>query len=90
MLVDRIEQLRGSGHDEGDALREAMAERYRPVVMTTLTTALGMLPLALLPGEGLELRRVLATAVVGGLATATLATLLLVPVLHRMIEPWRR
>lgn len=90
VLVDRIEQLRVAGTDEEQSLRQAVAERYRPVIMTTLTTMLGMLPLALLGGEGQELRRALATAVLGGLATATLATLVLTPILHRALEPWRR
>jgi HAE1 family hydrophobic/amphiphilic exporter-1 len=89
VLVQRIEQLRSEGRDEADALRRAMSERYRPILMTTLTTLLGMLPLALLGGQGMELRRALSTAVVGGLVTATFASLLLVPALHGLLERYR-
>ncbi len=64
------------------AIRMAGAERYRPILMTTLTTLLGMIPLALLGGEGLELRRALATTVSGGLLTSWPAALLLVPALY--------
>ena len=62
----------------------AGAERYRPILMTTLTTVAGMLPLALLGGEGVELRRSLALAVIGGMTLSTFASLLLVPVLYRI------
>ena len=65
------------------AIRRAGAERYRPILMTTLTTLAGMLPLALLGGEGVELRRALALAVIGGMTTSAFASLLLVPVLYR-------
>ena len=50
-----------------EAVRQAGAERYRPILMTTLATVAGMLPLALLGGEGVELRRSLALAVIGGM-----------------------
>lgn len=95
VLVDRIEGLRrgdggAAGLPESEALRQAVSERYRPVVMTTATTLLGMLPLALLPGEGVELRRALSLSVLGGLTTSTFATLLVVPLLHRAVEPFRR
>jgi len=90
VLVDRIENLRGAGEKEDDAIRQAAAERYRPIIMTTATTMLGMLPLAILGGEGVELRRALAVTVVGGLFTSTFASLLLVPLLHRLVEPFRR
>jgi HAE1 family hydrophobic/amphiphilic exporter-1 len=90
VLVDRIEQERRRGTDETDAIRLAAADRYRPIMMTTLTAILGMLPLAVVGGDGVELRRAVATTVIGGLLTATAASLLLVPLLHRMIEPYRR
>ncbi len=57
--------------------------------MTTLTTLAGMLPLALLGGEGAELRQSLATAVIGGMVTATFASLFLAPVLQRALSPRR-
>jgi HAE1 family hydrophobic/amphiphilic exporter-1 len=90
VLVDRIEQERRRGTDESEAIRIAAADRYRPVMMTTLTAILGMLPLAAIGGDGVELRRAVATTVIGGLLTATAASLLLVPLLHRLVEPYRR
>ncbi|HVT04661.1 MAG TPA: efflux RND transporter permease subunit [Thermoanaerobaculia bacterium] len=90
VLMDRVEQLRRSGRDEIDALEEAGRERYRPIVMTTVITMLGMLPLSLLPGDGVELRRAIATTVLGGLATATFASLFLLPVLHLRLQRFQR
>ncbi len=85
VLVHRIEQLGAAGRRALDAVREAAGERYRPILMTTLTTLLGMAPLAALGGQGVELRRALAVAVAGGLVTALFATLFVVPVLHRAL-----
>jgi HAE1 family hydrophobic/amphiphilic exporter-1 len=90
VLIDRVEQLRAAGTEENEALRAAASERYRPVVMTTATAILGMVPLALLGGDGVELRRAIAVAVIGGLITATIGTLLLIPLLHAVVEPYRR
>jgi len=90
VLIDRAEQLRAAGVDEDAAIREAAEERYRPVMMTTATAILGMLPLALIGGDGVELRRAIAIAVIGGLVTATAGTLLLIPLLHRAIARYRR
>lgn len=90
VLLYRVEQLRRAGVAELAALKTAAAERYRPIIMTTATTMIAMLPLALLGGEGVELRRALATAVLGGLVTATFASLFLVPALHLLIERFRR
>ncbi|HYR29042.1 MAG TPA: efflux RND transporter permease subunit, partial [Thermoanaerobaculia bacterium] len=84
VLIDRAEQLRKSGLSAADAIRGAAADRYRPVIMTTVTALLGMLPLAILGGPGVELRRAVAVAVTGGLITATIGTLLVVPLLYRM------
>jgi HAE1 family hydrophobic/amphiphilic exporter-1 len=90
VLLDRAEQLRSAGVDEDEAVRRAAADRFRPVIMTTATAILGMLPLAVLGGDGVELRRAVGIAVIGGLITATLGTLVLIPLLHRLIEPYRR
>lgn len=83
VLVHRTGQRAALGEPIDEALRRAAAERYRPILMTTVTTLAGMLPLALLGGDGAELRRPLALAVLGGLATSLFASLLLVPVLYR-------
>jgi hydrophobic/amphiphilic exporter-1 (mainly G- bacteria), HAE1 family len=88
VLVHRIEEHRRSGRlDENieDAIRRAAGERYRPILMTTICTVAGMLPLAVLGGAGVELRRSLALAVMGGTLTSVFASLLLVPVLHRAL-----
>jgi HAE1 family hydrophobic/amphiphilic exporter-1 len=89
VLLDRVEQLRRAGVEEVDAILRAAADRYRPVLMTTITAILGMVPLALAGGDGVELRHGVAIVVIGGLLTATAGTLLLLPLLHRTIEPLR-
>lgn len=84
VLVDRINQLRrGSGLY--DAVRRAGGERFRPILMTTATTVLGLLPMALGLGEGAELRAPLAVTVISGLLLATLLTLVVVPVAYTLI-----
>jgi HAE1 family hydrophobic/amphiphilic exporter-1 len=90
VLVHRVEDHRRAGRELDAALRLAGAERYRPILMTTLATIAGMVPLALLGGEGVELRRALALAVIGGMTTAVFASLLLVPVLYRFAHLGRR
>jgi HAE1 family hydrophobic/amphiphilic exporter-1 len=83
VLVHRIEDHLRAGSPLDAAVRRAGEERYRPILMTTLATVAGMLPLALLGGAGVELRRSLALAVIGGMSLSTFASLLLVPVLYR-------
>lgn len=83
VLVHRVEDHRKDGLGMDEAIRKAGFERYRPILMTTLTTLAGMLPLAVLGGEGVELRRALSLAVIGGMTTSTFASLLVVPVLYR-------
>lgn len=68
-----------------DAVVEAGRTRIRPIFMTTFTTVLGFLPLALGLGEGTELQGPLAVAVIGGLLTSTLLTLLVVPVVYHLL-----
>jgi hydrophobic/amphiphilic exporter-1 (mainly G- bacteria), HAE1 family len=86
VLIDRAEQLRREGVPAIDAVRRAAADRYRPVMMTTLTAILGMLPLAILGGPGVELRRAVAVAITGGLITATIGTLIVVPLLLLVVR----
>ena len=85
VLVHRVGQRREGGKDLEEAILLAAEERYRPILMTTLTTLLGMAPLAMLGGEGQELRQALALAVSGGLLTSFLAALVGVPVLYRAL-----
>jgi HAE1 family hydrophobic/amphiphilic exporter-1 len=70
-----------------DALAEAGRRRLRPILMTTLTTILGLMPLALGIGEGADAQAPLARAVVGGLSGSTLITLLLIPVVYSLFHP---
>ena len=72
-----------------EALREACALRIRPIFMTTLSTILGMLPIALGLGAGAELRQSMGVVLVGGLTTSTLLTLVVVPLLYLLSEEWK-
>ncbi|MDX5406778.1 MAG: efflux RND transporter permease subunit [Chromatiaceae bacterium] len=86
VLIDRINQLRHEGQALKQAIIEAGASRLRPVLMTTLTTILGLLPMALGTGDGSEIRAPMAITVIFGLALATLLTLLFIPVLYALVS----
>ncbi|GAA0344494.1 efflux RND transporter permease subunit [Bowmanella denitrificans] len=86
VLVDRINQLRESGSDKHDAIFAAASSRLRPILMTTLTTTLGLLPMAIGLGEGAEIRTPMAVTVICGLLFATVLTLLLIPVLYSLFD----
>lgn len=85
VLIDYTNQLRRAGVSVSEALRNACAVRLRPILMTTTTTVLGLLPMAWDWGEGAELRVPLAVTIIGGLVTSTLLTLVIVPVLYCMV-----
>ena len=85
VLVDHVNQLRRSGMDRDPALKQASAVRLRPIFMTTLTTVLGLVPLALGFGEGAEIRKPMAITVIAGLATSTLLTLVVIPVVYSLV-----
>jgi HAE1 family hydrophobic/amphiphilic exporter-1 len=86
LLVDYTIQLREEGVPIMDALVRSGSVRLRPILMTTLSTILGMLPLALGLGAGAELRASMAVAVIGGLITSSLLTLVVVPLAYFMID----
>jgi len=86
LLVDCAKALRRQGMERREAVITAGRTRLRPIVMTTLAMLFGMLPLALAIGAGAEVRAPMARAVVGGLLTSTLLTLLVVPVMYTLIE----
>ncbi len=90
LLVDRIERLRRSGFERAEAIQEAGAQRLRPILMTSSATILGMLPIALGFGAGAELRAPMATAIIGGLITSTLLTLIVVPVAYTLVDDVRQ
>lgn len=87
LLVDTTNLLRNRDHmDMEQAIREAGRRRLRPILMTTLTTVLGLLPLAFGWGEGGENQAPLARAVIGGLASSTVITLFFIPALYSIME----
>ncbi len=90
LLVDRIEKLRKLGFGRSEAILEAGTQRLRPILMTTSATILGMLPIALGFGTGAELRAPMAVAIVGGLVTSTLLSLIVVPVVYTLVDDARR
>lgn len=87
LLVDYTNQLRrNAGMPMMDAIRTAGSRRLRPILMTTLTTVLGLVPLSIGFGEGGEAQAPLARVVIGGLLSSTLVTLVLVPVMYSVFE----
>jgi hydrophobic/amphiphilic exporter-1 (mainly G- bacteria), HAE1 family len=86
LLVDYTRVLRKGGLDRKSALVLAGSTRLRPIVMTTMAMIFGMLPLALALGPGAEMRAPMARAVIGGLITSTLLTLVMVPVIYTLVE----
>ncbi|HWX23062.1 MAG TPA: CusA/CzcA family heavy metal efflux RND transporter [Candidatus Binatia bacterium] len=86
LLVERIRDLRRLGRPVRDAVIEGSVSRVRPVMMTSLMAALGLLPAAISTGVGAETARPFAVVIIGGLVTATLLTLLLLPVLYPTFE----
>ena len=84
--VDFINQMREQKRSRREAILEAGRVRLRPIVMTTVTTVLGLAPMALGLGRGSDLRAPLAIAVIGGLISATALTLVVVPLVHFMAE----
>jgi len=86
VLVDLINQLRAQGKDRVEAIMEAGTARLRPILMTSLTTALGLLPMAMGFGEGAEVRTPMAITVIGGLVVSTMLTLLVIPVVYSLMD----
>lgn len=86
VLIDYINTLRKRGMEREEAIIKAGPVRLRPILMTTLTTALGMLPIAFGVGEGAEMQAPMATAVIGGLTASTIFTLVFVPVMYTVID----
>jgi HAE1 family hydrophobic/amphiphilic exporter-1 len=89
LLVDFTNQARAAGTPRDQALIKAGSTRLRPIVMTTLAMIFGMLPLAFAIGAGAEMRAPMARAVIGGLITSTLLTLVVVPVVYTYLDGLR-
>ncbi len=82
VMVSHINSLREAGKKTADAIREGASDRLRPVLITALVASLGFIPMALATSRGAEVQRPLATVVIGGLITATLLTLYILPLLY--------
>ena len=86
VLVDRVNRLRLEGLDRRSAVIAGARQRFRPIMMTTATTVLGLLPMAIGIGEAAELRTPMAITVIGGLLGATLLTLVVIPVVYDLVD----
>src|SRR5205823_13200434 len=86
LLVDRTNMNRARGMERLPALLEAGPARLRPILMTSTTIAIALFPTAMRFGEGAELRAPLAAAVLGGVISSTLLTLVLVPVMYTLLD----
>jgi cobalt-zinc-cadmium resistance protein CzcA len=86
VLVTFFNQLVQRGHSVEEAVREGCMLRLRPLLMTTLTTLLGLSPMLFASGSGSEIQRPLAAVVLGGLVTSTALTLLVLPVIYTLVE----
>jgi multidrug efflux pump subunit AcrB len=86
LLVDAIVQRRRAGMERAAAIFEAASRRFRPIIMTTSATILGMLPIAVGFGAGSELRAPMAVAIIGGLISSTVLSLLVIPVAYTFVD----
>ena len=89
LLVDYANQAREKGMPIKEAILEACSLRLRPILMTTLSTMLGMTPVALGIGAGAELRQSMGVVLIGGLTTSTLLTLVVVPLIYMLTEEYK-
>ncbi|MHC1718759.1 MAG: efflux RND transporter permease subunit [Acidaminococcaceae bacterium] len=88
LLVDYANKARAKGTKIKEAVLEACSLRLRPILMTTLATILGMLPIAMGIGAGAELRQSMGIVLIGGLFTSTILTLIVVPLVYILVEGW--
>ncbi len=86
VLVDYINQKKAAGYRSYEAIVEAVKDRARPILMTAMTTILGLVPLALGIGEGTELQQPMAITVIGGMISATFLTLFFIPVVYSFFD----
>ena len=89
LLMDYTNKLRRSGLNRTEAILEAGMVRLRPILMTTASTILGMMPIAIGLGAGSELRQPMAVTIIGGLITSSLLCLIIVPVLYTLVEDFK-
>jgi cobalt-zinc-cadmium resistance protein CzcA len=89
VMISYINQLRARGRPLHDAVREGAEVRLRPVLMTALVASVGFIPMAISTSAGSEVQRPLATVVIGGLVSATILTLLVLPTVYTWLEERR-
>jgi HAE1 family hydrophobic/amphiphilic exporter-1 len=90
VLIDAVNQGRERGLDKAAAILEAGRVRLRPILITTVSTVLGLLPMAIGFGEGAEVRTPMAITVIGGITVSTLLTLVVIPVVYSLMTRERR
>jgi HAE1 family hydrophobic/amphiphilic exporter-1 len=90
VLIDAVNQGRERGLDKAQAILEAGRVRLRPILITTVSTVLGLLPMAIGFGEGAEVRTPMAITVIGGITVSTLLTLVVIPVVYSLMTRERR
>jgi HAE1 family hydrophobic/amphiphilic exporter-1 len=88
VLMDCINLFRSKGMSLEKAVMTASSVRFRPILMTALATALGLIPMAFVGGEGSELRAPMAITVMGGLLVATVLTLVVIPTIYLSTAEW--
>ena len=86
ILIDKVNQLREEGVAKDQAIMQGAYSRLRPIIMTTATTLFGFAPLAFFGGEGAEVRAPMAITVIGGLSVSTLLTLVVIPVMYKLMD----
>ena len=86
VMVDYINQLRRRGVEKGEAIIQGAVTRLRPVLLTALTTILGMLPMAISTSAGAEMRAPMAITVLSGLTATTFLTLFVIPIIYSLFE----
>jgi len=89
LLIDFAKWAEEAGQSRRDALIEAGRVRLRPILMTTFALIAGMVPVAIGAGEGADFRAPLGRAVIGGVITSTLLTLLVIPTFYEILTEWR-
>ena len=89
LLIDFAKWAEEAGKDRREALIEAGRVRLRPILMTTFALIAGMIPIAIGAGEGADFRAPLGQAVIGGVITSTILTLLVIPTFYEILTEWR-
>ena len=89
LLIDYTNQARAKGMNIRDALKESCSLRLRPILMTSVSTMLGIVPIALGLGAGAELRQSMGVVILGGMISSTFLTLIVVPLFYMVFEEWK-